>query len=238
MSADLPDAAALADTRREATDVWQQAVAGAEQGWALGDVDVDSVLAPFGVAVAPGWELVVLTARWGRDGEGRVLAVPAGAAAGVRKGLENLLSDYDQDDPPEVEEAAADVGQALTGERSDRGLLLASLAVRELAEVGAAGHGWDWLEEQIVEGDGPLPQLPTGWDAPEGVENWDWAAPRPHRWSPSVERSPSSATVRFFTYRAAGGHELACHTDTYGADGLAARRSRLTLARAPGGYTP
>ena len=238
MSPGLPDATTLATVRQRATDSWQDVLADAEQGWALADLDLGRVLAPFEVAVTPGWDLVVLTARWGRDGQGQVLAVPASVAAEVRARLEDFLADYDEDEPPAVEAAAADLGQALTGERSDRGLLLASLAVRELAEVGAAGHGWDWLEEQVVEGDGPLPQLPPGWDPPERLEAWEWDAPRPKQWSPRVEHSAPSVTVRFFTYRAAGGHELACHTDIYGPDGLAARRSRLTVARSPGGYTP
>jgi hypothetical protein len=238
VSSGLPDAAALAAARRQATDSWQEALADAPQGWALSDLDLGPVLAPFAVSVAPGWEMVVLTGRWSRDGEGRVVAVPADVAADVRTRLEHLLADYYDDDPPEVAEAAADVGEALIGERSDRGLLLASLAVRELAEVGAAGHGWDWLEEHVVEGDGALPRLPAGWDAPEAVDDWQWDVPRHESWSPRVEHFTSTAIVRFFTYSAAGGHELACHTDTYGSEGLAARRSRLTVARAAGGYTP
>ncbi len=239
MSAGLPDAAELAAIRHEATEHWQEELSVAEQGWAVAQLDLEPVLSPFGVSVAPSWELVVLTRRSGRDGEGRVLAIPLGSMARVRDDLGRAFADLDDDDePPPVEGAAVDLGQALRGPRDDRGLLLASLAVRELAEVGAAGHGWDWLEETIVEGDGPLPELPDAWGAPLHPDAWDWGAARPSRWSPEVQRDPGSARVRFFTYGAAGGHALACHVDLYGGSGLVARRSRTTVARARGGYTP
>lgn len=238
MTQDLPGPEQIADLRDDATRAWQECFGDLDGTWALVPLDLGPVLAPFGVKVDPAWELLVVAVRFGRDGEGMTVAVPAARAGAVRQGLESVLPSWEEDEPPPVPDAAADVGVALLGERSPRGLLLASLAVRELAEVGASGHGRSWLDEQVVGGAGSLPHLAADWGEPKDHMEWSWTAGPVYDWNPAVTVEDGGAEVVFYTYDPVGSHQLIRHRDRYGPTGLTAARSRTLVAEALGGIIP
>jgi hypothetical protein len=225
----MTSAAEIASAREAAEDVWREALREVDDGWSLvgRDVlDLGSVVEPFGLALDPAYDLVLVTARWGRDGEGHLFAVPSEVADEVRADLSEELDDWDEDEPPSVEAAESDIGVALTGDGSDEAVLMASVACRELHEVGAAGHGADWMDEVVLGEDGP--------DESEQPA-WDWRGPQPERWAPTVTRAGGELIVVFHTQTDVGGHRLIRYEDRYRPGALAARRRYDVLAEAEGG---
>jgi hypothetical protein len=155
-----------------------------------------------------------------------VFAVPSDTAAGVREQLAEVLEEWDDDEPPPVTAAEGDIGVALAGDGSDDAALMASIAYRELHEMGAAGHGADWLDEVVLGDDGPDES-----DQPQ----WEWRGPRPQRWGPAVTRAGGETIVVFQTQTDVGGHRLIRYEDRYRPGSLAARRRSDVLAEAAGG---
>jgi hypothetical protein len=204
------DVAAL---RERAFAAWAERLDPWPEGWAAAALDLRPLLAVFGLGLADGYDLVVFTYREGRDGEGRVYAVPERAAR----------QHHDPPDPPE--DALDEVGAALAGDGSPASYFLASLALRELGEVGALGHGRAWSDEDVV-----LDDLPEA--------DWQWREPPPATLAPQVEVVGDDVTVRFVTHSARGGHRLTEHVDRYRAGSYVPRHEQRELARAAGGYVP
>ena len=121
------------------------------------------------------------------------------------------------------------------------GYLWASIAVRELKQLGGDWHGLWWSTECLVGGVG-TPVL-TGGDesymseAPPDLATFSFQAEPPSRWDPSVRRSTDGAvTVEFFTFGARDGERLWRHCDVYSAGSTVPERFRTEIARGGFGY--
>lgn len=136
------------------------------------------------------------------------------------------------------------VMDAFAGDGSPVSFMEASMLVREIQEFGAWWHGVAWHTHSIVEAN-PVPPEPEltpvqswlsgleWWGGPRGRQ-WDWRAPPPKDWRPSVAIEDSGvARVSFLTCTAGEYTDFIRgiiyyyqHVDTYETGTLRPRTSR------------
>lgn len=117
--------------------------------------------------------------------------------------------------------------------------LWASLARRELEQLGGLWHGLSWSTESLLSGvDVPSIAVPEDTDTDAGTSlnpaSFDFVQPPPDRWDPCVLiDEEGSVVVEFFTYGALHGERLWRHSDVY-ADGSTVPRTSVVAIAAGG----
>lgn len=165
----------------------------------------------------PGWTFGTYVFRDRMGGYGMTFARPIGTHLRSREELEAAVSAGRE---PRLSEER----QAETVLRWDElelaGYLWASVAARELKQLGGDWHGLWWSTEYFVGGVGP-PVLAGGeesWvsDAPPDLAAFSFQAEAPSRWDPRVCRSADGeVSVEFFTFGARDGERLWRHREVY-----------------------
>lgn len=212
------------------------------EGWSLDEKSAERVLSLFGrLRLAPAFRLVTYASRGGIGGTGWTFAVPAHAVAPVE---DLVVPDQFQPKPPPG--ALAHFMEAVIGDGSLRAYVQASIAGRELAELGAWWHGLEWSTHGLV-GPGDEPGRPAVYDGslyavePAGMfdaTEWLWSEQPPGDWRPRAERDDGdTVTVTFWTYSELGSSAVYEHRDVYRDGSLVpVSAERRELGSGPGGY--
>lgn len=186
-----------------------------EEGWQLAPFDPSQLLsATPTLGLHAGYRLVAYLYRDGRHGNGVVWAIPAEDEALEPQECpqtdlprHSWTLDHAPDlDPPRPPNALYDWMDALTGDGSADAYLSASLLARELAELGATGHGAYWDDFTILD------------EAPSGP-TWDWLSAAPQDWRPQVQFQPDFISVAFYTVNHMGTRRITRHHDRYASGG-------------------
>lgn len=226
----------IQDVQQRAASAWQDQIPEKlPEGWSISPVDFGPFVAVFApLRLKAGLVLRAYQFSMYRNAEALVFAIPEDVPVSApRHSAEEV-------DPPV--EALDDLMLAIEGDGSPRSYFLASLFAREIAEVGARGHGSIWISSHIQDGDpwrdgqshaDPSPDQPR----PTGDgKDWEWFDSAPEQWSPTVEVNDQGVTVTFYTYDALSTETLSRITDTYPATGYQFSTDTQVIARGGKGY--
>lgn len=207
-------------------------------------MSAELLVSPFSrLRVTPALRLVTYASRGGVGGTGWTFAIPATAGAAPVEEL--VVADQFQPKPPPG--ARPHFMEALVGDGGLRAYVQASIAGRELAELGAWWHGLEWSTHALV-GPGDEPGRPAVYDGslyavePLGMfdaAEWRWSEEPPRDWRPRAERhGDETVTVTFWSYSELGACAVYEHRDVYGADARLVPVSvhRRELGCGSGGY--
>jgi|GEM_PF-6424645 hypothetical protein len=212
----------LATERTTAATIaaWREAAARSQRrrplpalsnGWSVSDGTPGDVVVAFDrLHLRPGFELRAYRMQWGRDGESRVFALPAGAE----------LPEPSGDEPAPPPQALADPMDAIEGDGSALSYLQASILARELDDFEAFGHGERWARCTVV-------------DDPGDVAGLDVGDPEPFA-RVIGERAEASYLVR----DPLGRQRLVRVHDTFAGRRCRPHREERELLTTPGGYVP
>lgn len=207
--------------------------------------------------LAPGYELRAHVWFSGRDGRGRMYAVPAGSPP----------SEFAQDlltDPPPPREALEHFMDAIEGDGSPSAYLQGSLLCREAGELGAFWHGVSWGAHTLLGAD-PLVELrdqaaigggnqtgaagppsaeerrdrpsgsPDDWVRRDDLEDWPQHT---DDWRPQVEMREREVMVTFYSFSAMHQQCIYRHRDLYRAGSYRLQSVDEPIAFGPLGFIP
>ncbi|NJL85529.1 MAG: hypothetical protein HC886_05430 [Leptolyngbyaceae cyanobacterium SM1_1_3] len=191
----------------------------AQGRWFLSTVDPAAAIAKLpGLAVAPGWCLVIYLYRQARAGMGATWAIPESFSTTAF--LEAALRDTSAEQIPRPE-AAKPVMEALTGNFSVASFLAASLLYREIKEIGRFGKLAHWSRHRLI---GAIPPN----------QPWQWRGKAPQDLAPKVRVLPDQpAAVEFFTCRLTPPVSLFRHVDQYAAGSYRLKSTDQSIALIP-----
>jgi hypothetical protein len=232
------DAAAVLAVRRRA----QAAVdtsAEPPPGWSKSTTDPNAVLGAFAphLRLRPGCELRAYQLVYGHgarhgagNGLGLVWAVPRGSA---------WTEPHDCLEPTRGRGArprplgATEPMSAVVGDGSAWSRLCASIAARELREIGALWHGLAWTDEFVLDrppADDDLVAKACREVLTDVEEEWTWSEDPPLDWRPRVDVTKDRVDVEFHTFSLRGRQTITRHSDTYGSDDWEPQQSTAVIA--------
>lgn len=208
-------------------------------GWIAEPVAAAAVLGGFPfVGREPGWTFGTYVFRDFMGGYGRTFARRIGTQLLSREELQAM---QEAGRTPEVDTACAPATILRWDPQELAGFLWASLAIRELEQLGGEWHGLGWSTESLLGGSG-RPELTADAEAFSGdrapdLDAFSYVAERPSRWDPLVRREAKGAVrVAFFTFGARNGERIWQHRDLYEPGSTLPERSRTEIARGGFGY--
>lgn len=222
--------------RSQATDAWAEQISeDLPEGWHISPMNLQPFVDVFQpLTLKPDFVLRAYQFSYHRDGHTAVWALPETAVFPP--------PDPDSDDePPKPPEALNNIMAAIQGDGTAWSYLCASIMARESSEIGTFGHGSDWIAYRILDSNPwqtTTVSLSTSPDrGPTGsAAAWQWTAPKPENWLPSVSISENSITVSFYTYCGLGTQVLIHHIDTYIRDSYVSQQHEQVIASGPEGY--
>ncbi len=206
-------------------------------GWwgdAAAAVALLGVLAP--LKLRDGWSLGTYAHRDRMGGHGLTFARPLGVAV-----LSHPLPSPGASEPqvPEAPSLAAVLEWDL---RDPSGFLMASIALRELEQLGGFWHGEWWATETLLAGRERIPELTRvdhvglGDELPD-FSAFEFGAELPEQWDPQVRHEDDGrVTVEMYTYRGRNGERIWRHIDRYPSGGGSPERQAEAVARGGFGY--
>lgn len=155
-----------------------------------------------GIRLKPNFRLISYLYRQGKDGIGATWALPAQFSTTAY--LEKALSTAGgRDAPPQPERALIDLMAAIEGDYSPMSFVIASIARRELLEVGNLGRSASWVHHRLIH---TIPNPP----------HWQWHIETPKDFSPKVRVFPDRrVAIEFFTCRTVAPIAIFQHVDSY-----------------------
>ena len=212
----------LATERTSAGEIaaWREAAARTQRrrplpdlpnGWSVSDGTPGDLVAAFDrLRLRAGLELRAYRMQWGRDGESRVFALPAGVALPAPAG----------DEPAPPPDALEDPMDAIDGDGSALAYLQASILARELDDFEAFGHGERWAHRTVIDDPGDVGGLDVG------------AA------EPFARVVGGRAEASFLVRDPLGQERLVRVHDTFAADRWRPTRAEHDVLATPGGFVP
>ena len=112
---------------------------------------------------------------------------------------------------------------------------------RESSEIGTFGHGSDWVAYHILDKNPLLNTAHSPKTSPDRgptgtTTEWQWTAPTPENWLPTVNLGENDITVIFYTYCGLGTQALIRHVDTYKPGSYVSQQHEQVIANGPAGY--
>lgn len=206
-------------------------------GWLPEATAAVAVLAAFPLLeLEPGWTLGTYVFRERLGGYGLTFARELGAPMRSRQELE---ASHGAGQEPTVDPESG-VQTVLRWDPQDlAGYVWASVAARELDQLGGSWHGLYWSSQGLLGGTG-TPVLAGDDAVPFGgvpdFKAFDFQTPPPARWDPQVRHSKQGVQVDLFTFGGRDGESLWRHRDVYAPGSTVPARSRTQIARGGFGY--
>lgn len=207
-------------------------------GWCIYPVNPEALLAPFSLLqLNPGWRLHTYvcfdplganTLTFGMP-ESIKLQEPSECSRSMGQG--NL--------PPIPDIAEINFMTLIEGDGSPMAYAMASLASREIAEMGAFWHGITWLTQRLL-GRNPWTNggIHGGFHRQKITDEskWKWHTSRPQVWKPVVVlMDGEQPIVRFHTFDEKS-DTIIRHEDRYAAVGMTYESTTTELAAGGGGF--
>lgn len=213
---------------------------GCPQGWSKSSNDPMKLLSVFSsLSIKEGFVLRAYQFREGGNGKGFVWAMPIESPFPEPKNpCKGSFWSVEVFRPPSAQESVMEV---IEGDGSNKSYLHASLFSREVSEIGAMWHGFDWSTYTILD-ESPLinprgVQTDFGTHAPfDDKTLWKWVGKEPDEWRPSVSTDAESAIVTFYSYSGLGQHAIYRHVDTYPTGSYCFDTEKVVISRGPAGY--
>jgi len=203
------------------------------RGWRKSTTDPARLLAAFpSLRLKPGLALRAYIYRESIGGNGVIWAMPESEPFPEPNGCPRERDGFlDPPRPP----GAAEVADAIEGDGSPGSYLEASLFLREAKEFGAWWHGLDWHTHEILFSD-PWAQPSRGGEPFADRGHWDWLAPEPTEWRPTVWSTGDMVRVTLHTRSACGQQAICAYEDTYRVGSYRPDTNRSVVASGPMGY--
>ncbi|MHB8659890.1 MAG: hypothetical protein ACYC91_18495 [Solirubrobacteraceae bacterium] len=181
-----------------------------------------------------GMKLHAYQYRTGGNGNSAVWAMNADSAFPEPSQCQEFSEDFLRS--PRPTGALAHYMDAISGDRTPRSFLEASLFMREAAEIGALWHGVSWGANALVTDDpwtgGLTPRIGGPLSPPEA---WDWVDEKPNDWRPVVTLATKQAIVTFYTHTPVGSEVLVRHQDTFSVGSYKRQTESKVIARGGAG---
>ena len=216
--------------RRAVLSWWRPDVLGAHEGWSLSKADPGQVLACFSeLKLKPGIKLWAYQFKENDSGNGFVIALPAGSDP----------LDYLPTPEAPLPVSPVQLMSVLEGDATPQSYFQASLFLRECKELGALGHGINWLDHHLLTND--------CWDNTKGphvgynfeplvvnLHDWNWLCDMPQQFVPRLEtRGPDSGPrLTFYTYHGRNDPRITRHEDVFATQGYSLHSKEETIALA------
>lgn len=210
------------------------------EGWSISTLDPMKVLATFKhLRMKPPYVLKAYQYFSSGNGNGMVWALPAECPLTPVSEIDEGSNGFSA--PPQPPGALPNFLEAIDGDRSPLSYLSASIAARELRELGAAWHGVSWGVCHVLDGNpamrGRRPGRRSGGGyafEPQGP--WTFVENEPDEWQPQVTQTKDGTTVTFYIYSQLGEECISRITDTFGHEGYTFESESTTIATGGGGF--
>ena len=211
------------------------------EGWSVSPVDPAGIVDCLDhVEVKKGVCLGAYQYREGENGSGLVFALPGDAE--FPEPRECMVPEMGTVSGVPVERPAPPAAldhymEAFDGDGSPRSYLEASIALRELGELGSHGHGRNWAQHVVLDTnpftEGVPPSVPLDTLRVRDASEWRWEH-RPGCWRPTVIAAEGGgAEVSFIAFNPLGRFTLYQATDYYRPNDLRSRGGGRVLAFGP-----